>query len=535
MTVLIVDDQINVVSGIMFGVNWEKIRVSRVLKAYNAYEAKKILSTDKVDVMLCDIEMPVENGLSLFQWVQTEELELECIFLTAHADFMYAKEALRLGSFDYILQPARYEEIESAITRALAKLQVQKQKEKFSSLGKLVYSKRDVFLAGIVKELFFNKDQNLESILQDLKSLGIRFQEEKGTYVCLIQIQRFSKAIESWETQLLYYAMNNIIDELFSPYGQKIILLQIDRENYGFITYTEEKVKMDKGAVDSQLLQLIDVYAGFYECGIACYAGECIKVNRVYKVIQELENIKRDNVSLQSKVFFISSDDRDNKEERKEERKEETAAGYCRGWDKLMLNGAYESVRMEAITVLEQLTVQDRLTADSLQRFYHDYMRIIHEAAGYIGIQANQLFEEDDILSRSLNAYRSVDEMKWLIHYTISFFNEATISEESQKKIIEQILQYIRSNLDKDIRRNDVADIVYLNPNYVSRLFKNEIGVPLKEYIVAEKMKLARAMIKSTNMSISMIAVKVGYSNFSHFSQVYKKMTGISPSEERTK
>ena len=85
--------------------------MTKVVPAYNAFEAKQILLTQRVDIMLCDIEMPVENGLALFRWVQEQGLDTECIFLTAHADFYYAKEAVRLGGFDYILQPARYEDI----------------------------------------------------------------------------------------------------------------------------------------------------------------------------------------------------------------------------------------------------------------------------------------------------------------------------------------------------------------------------------------------------------------------------------------
>jgi two-component system, response regulator YesN len=72
--------------------------------------------------MLCDIEMPAESGLSLFRWVKKKGINVECIFLTAHADFIYAKEAIQLGGFDYILQPARYEDIEQAIVRAEEKI-----------------------------------------------------------------------------------------------------------------------------------------------------------------------------------------------------------------------------------------------------------------------------------------------------------------------------------------------------------------------------------------------------------------------------
>nr|WP_276316074.1 helix-turn-helix transcriptional regulator [Paenibacillus lignilyticus] len=101
------------------------------------------------------------------------------------------------------------------------------------------------------------------------------------------------------------------------------------------------------------------------------------------------------------------------------------------------------------------------------------------------------------------------------------------------KNQVDLIIQYIRDHIDQDIRRTDIAREVYLNPNYLSRLFKSETGTSLKEFIVTEKMKLAQAMLKSTKLPISIIAMKVGYANFSHFSQVYKKTYNVTPAEDR--
>ena len=136
MPVLVIDDQIHVVEGILSEVSWENLGVDKVWKAYNAVEAKGILLLNKVDIMLCDIEMPGENGLSLLKWTQDQGMEVECIFLTAHADFVYARIAMQLGSFDYILQPARYEDIGNAILRAKQRIQEKREQQKFYSYGK---------------------------------------------------------------------------------------------------------------------------------------------------------------------------------------------------------------------------------------------------------------------------------------------------------------------------------------------------------------------------------------------------------------
>lgn len=79
----------------------------------------------------------------------------------------------------------------------------------------------------------------------------------------------------------------------------------------------------------------------------------------------------------------------------------------------------------------------------------------------------------------------------------------------------------------------ELAQVVNLNEDYLSRIFKKEKGIALKEYIILEKMRTAQNLLHNTTFSISMIGAKVGFGNFSHFSQTYKKVMGKTPAEER--
>ena len=55
----------------------------------------------------------------------------------------------------------------------------------------------------------------------------------------------------------------------------------------------------------------------------------------------------------------------------------------------------------------------------------------------------------------------------------------------------------------------------------------------MKEFIISEKMKVARNLLRNTTFSIGVIATKVGFSNFSYFTQLYKKTMGRTPAEDR--
>lgn len=115
MNVLIIDDQPDVVAGIHSGINWDALSIRQVFCANDIIRAREILSNNSVDIMLCDIEMPLGSGLELYEWVAEHFPEIKCIFLTSHEDFSYAQKALQLGGFDYLIQPAPYSAIEVSI------------------------------------------------------------------------------------------------------------------------------------------------------------------------------------------------------------------------------------------------------------------------------------------------------------------------------------------------------------------------------------------------------------------------------------
>lgn len=118
MKLLIVDDEFFAVSGVMEGVNWDVLKFKEVFKAYSYGQAVEIMQKTFIDLLLCDIEMPDESGLELVSWVHEHSPNTECIMLTCHDEFDYARQALLLQCLDYVLKPVRYEELTAILKKA---------------------------------------------------------------------------------------------------------------------------------------------------------------------------------------------------------------------------------------------------------------------------------------------------------------------------------------------------------------------------------------------------------------------------------
>jgi two-component system response regulator YesN len=526
MTVLVVDDQISVVSSLIFGIEWKKMGVTKTLKAYSASEARNIIQNQKVDILLCDVEMPVEDGLSLFSWVREQEYPIECIFLTAHADFIYAKEALRLGSFDYILQPARYEDIEMALVRVMDKIQISRKRAEMAFCGDLIHKRKNLFMDAVLHRLFLETGLTQEQAIMDIRKLGIPIEDNCVTYLVLLEIHKETPITSDWENDLLHYTIENVLEELYSSYGYGILLYSKSRSEYLIYIYKKEPCRIEKEIVFSQLEHFIDFYERFNGCRTACYILSSQDIKTLKASVDRLELISSNDVTKNQGVV-------DGDLEPSGQSGADKIKQFFDSVPMLADNNLYEKICDDAILLLSELSERNLMNADTLIRFYQDFQGILYRSAEKFELSYSDIFEEDADRKRSLKAYSSIEEMKWLIRYSTSFFNEKSASEEKQKTQVDYILQYIRSNIEAEIRRTDIAEAVHLNPNYISRLFRNKTGKSVKEYIMEEKMKLAKELVRNTALPISVITMKVGYNNFSYFAQVYRKMNGLSPAEDR--
>jgi YesN/AraC family two-component response regulator len=136
MNLLMVNDAVAAVETMKVEIPWAQYEINQVYISYNVAEAKAVILEHVIDILLCDIEMPIENGISLIRWIREFNYDIDCILLTCHADFYYAKEAITLNCHDYILLPASYETIGETVLKV-----VHRRKERLTNSRLQAYGK----------------------------------------------------------------------------------------------------------------------------------------------------------------------------------------------------------------------------------------------------------------------------------------------------------------------------------------------------------------------------------------------------------
>lgn len=303
MKLLIVDDQPGVTEGLCHGVNWAQLGFSQVQAVNSVREARAAMLNTVPDVMLCDIEMPEETGLELFKWVKQQGFATRCIFLTAHAKFSYAQEAMHLGAFDYIIQPAPYSEISQVVARAVKDVQASRDQNELTQMGRAFNEQAQAITAQAIRA-FLSRQHN-ERDVKTLQGLGIFPRSDRDGYLVLIHILRWEPTADHWEKQLLAVALNNIAAETFAVHSELSPIAAVDEHSYAMLLQNTAGEEMDLEGIMRQLMYISNVAQQYLRCSMAFYLDDKLPVPKMPDLWEKLLHMRDENVALRSGVFRL--------------------------------------------------------------------------------------------------------------------------------------------------------------------------------------------------------------------------------------
>ncbi|MEK4476260.1 response regulator [Paenibacillus sp. FSL R7-0048] len=523
---LIVDDEIHAIEGVKADLDLTKLGIIKLFTAYSMRQAQAVFGQEIIDIMLCDIEMPQGSGLELAAWVREHHPETVIIFLTSHADFKYAKEALKLGSLDYLLKPVLTTDLEKAIVSAQNVLDQYNEKNRHVVSHQL-WTKHHAYIIERFWQDLINHStpRTPQAVREQVELHNIPITIESVFIPVLCSIQRWNKTLKRRDEKILEYALRNTAEEMIIGSHSNGICFQLDR---GMLLIILEHNR-NADVCDVQFKEACSRYIyscnQYFYCDLSCYLGNPVEAHEIADMVMELRNRDRNNVATVNKLFTET---------------EAIQIGHIvtlpelRHIALLMKTGTKEAVFSEVEKILSTLILKQEMNAEVLHQFHQNFMQLLYSYLNVRGVQAYKLFGDDQSKELSQRVGRSVTDMlEWVRHVVGKAMKQADVVRETET-VLETVKRYIVLNLEQDLPREQVAEQVFLNPDYLSRMFKKEIGYSISDYILMERINYAKTLLSQTNISISSIATSVGYTNFSHFAKIFKKIAGIGPTEYRT-
>lgn len=527
MNILLVDDDYYIVETIKSVINWDRTGIDGVYTALSASTARKILMKIPVQIILCDIEMGKESGLDLVEWMRGQGNAAKVIFLTSYADFSYAQKAVSLQSFEYLLKPVQFPKLECLLTRVAE--EISREEAYQDSLQKWMISEE------VRKESFWKKlllegtDKNAIERLGDL--FGIKYGEvERFRYIC-ISVYDYETIYEKLESRMFDFLIGNITQELFSRENYMVqALFRTDSEDASrwnmVISHPLQEGREEDGG-NLVLLRLGEEYieqiTRTMNSKVSCYIGGEKRIEEIVDDAAAVIRMQEDDVLGVQKVKFLAD---------YEEKEISYVEPAFHAWEEYLLQGETDRLLSEINLYERSLVMGGNCNANTLKLFLEDFQQMLYAALRKKNISMSRLMNEPEFAGRH-DAYRSLHQCRQYTGKAVMKVSQYITLMKQRKSVVDTVKEYIEEHIGEELTRENFASLVFLNADYLAKLFKQETGVSLGNYVIERKMARAKQLLTETTEPVNRIAIEVGYTNFSYFTKLFRKTAGMPPNEYR--
>lgn len=510
MNICIVDDDKYVVEKIVEGIDWKKWDIEGVYAAYNIRQAKEILGTLKVDILLSDIEMPQGSGLELLEWIRERRLPVECIYLSSYAYFAYAQKALELHSRGYLLKPVSNRELENVLGNLVEQMRAGKDES-----GRNRQQAKERFWRGL--------QAGVEDGVSEVEESG--YCSEDIFILCMLRIFRGMEHRNVQNDAVFSPTLMHMTKELMQENGYEVDTIFRHSDDCFMIVYRDipEGKEAFRDVVRKLLLRIVrELHV------TACiYVGRSFDIRTGRERMDTLLQMVREGVPCEDGILF---------EEEWKGREAVYVPPDFSLWEQRMVRlQDMDEVSGQIGDYVTALWRNGQANVEVFGRFKADLQQMIFHFMMENDILMNQIFEAGEFEHYCNKASWTLREMKEFVSILFRKLKAVIRVEDTEENVVEQIIHYIEENLGGDLSRAKLAARAYISEDYLSKKFALHTGMSIPNYVSTRRMEKARDYFKNTARSVSEVATLVGYTNFSYFSKTFRDYTGCTPNEFRNR
>ncbi|MCI9553567.1 MAG: response regulator, partial [Acutalibacter sp.] len=486
---LLVDDEPHILEGLSYNIDWRDLNISEVYTADSTTAALEVLQNHRVDVVITDIQMSGDDGLILGSKVLRQYPYTKVIILSGYSDFSYAQRSVDIRAFRYLLKPIQYEELKETVADALNKLRAELQKESVLQAAKTGMSEALLILKRHFLARWLEKDG--ESPWENRKfskKYGLNIRQEDVGFWVMLRVEQPAGALPR-EEELHLMALDLcgsilaedslVIDYLSTQGVHAFLFLKEDGpELLGFFRRAIERLEIFLSAIEELTSGPVRIFwtsphpagelgAAYRELNrsILRYLGGS------HSVIRSMEAESAPAVELKSLHSHP------------------TLAT-------LVAAGQKEPTLRWVDTVFKELET-------SGQSGYQQYLQVYHLIIGAvlsdsiqrqieIGAWGQEFFDFMEKIGTTV-----VDELHIKCAGLVeSYMDYLSLWQNSQeKRLAFSIRQAVREHIAESVSVSDLAARLSYNASYLSRVFKEQTGMPLQDYITQIKIDSAKAML----------------------------------------
>jgi len=524
MKVFLVDDEHFIIEMLKRIINWESMGMEIVGHANNGQSAIEGILERRPDIIITDIRMPVIDGLELIRKVVGKGIKTHFIVISGYKNFEYAQTAMKYGVKEYILKPINGKELKESLLRITGDMKKDdSETAEITHVASIFKQKmRQLLISSIIKSYYVPGND----LMAVNKEYCTNFQNGHFKFITL-RIDNAQKSCENIFDQYNGIGVNTLEDLCFDIIsycdgGNQWLLTNYDRSN-------EEKINK---AVGNSLKQVEQKLGNYLELRICGAMGSSVEhLAEITKSLNTCREALKNRILNQSNalLYYPAANRYDHIMEEVYPDPEQKA--FIRN----VTSASFENAKMQISKVFLNLKSRNlksanpywRLSIMFFESFWAEMDNVFHEEAK----------PSADEFKQQLSECSSVDDIQRVcidstITHCIKMFDK---DECSGNAVIAITKRYIHEHYQKKITLEDISNIVYLNPFYLSARFKRETGITFSTYLNDYRIGKAKQLLQQLDMPISEVAIHIGIPDSRYFARAFKKSVGLSPKDYRKK
>lgn len=480
--IMIVDDEFIMRQGIKFMINWQENGYNVVGEASNGKEALSLIPNLQPDIILCDIAMPIINGLDFIKIVSHQYPYIKIIVLSGYDNFDYVRNSLLSGAVDYILKPTLTPDyilkILQRVVKTIPNLQIKQNTDKLNEIEKYF------LYENIEKPDFkYTSFRIISFPINDLK--------DKQNSYCILK-DKITTFLNNLECYYVNFKHNN----------RNCLVINYDTEN-------NEKIFCQ---INSFIKDISQIYDDLF----------CV-ISENYISPENIKNILKNPKFFSLEKFYFKKHHLylyDNTISKTNIEKFDY---------KKFSNFVNEKEYIKAKELLLSYIINSinvQIPSEKLKSQTKNFLY------NFIGENDNNEIEQIYIsgFDQIENSKYSDDFIKIVENIIEKLENILLNNKPATDEYMEKILQYIKSNYKEDLSLQIISERFNFGYSYLSAYFSQYTNECFTEYLNRIRIQKACELLTNCSYQISEVSQLVGYSDHSYFCRVFKKMIGVTPS-----
>ncbi|OMF31818.1 DNA-binding response regulator [Paenibacillus sp. FSL H8-0548] len=527
--VLLVDDEAHITRNLEKVIPWEMLGLAVGGTAKNGIEALELLEQEQFNLLLCDIRMPIMDGLELVRHIRDKSITCDIIMLSGYQDFAYTRTAIQFGVNDYVLKPIPYDELTGVIARLMSN-QRSKQKqleEEKQKLGRMIDLASEKILSDIIMDY---TDVTAANWLLTGDEAQLK---EQHFAVIVLDIDVSSEKMKDWrewsdkERKLWNFAVCNVLREQLQRLalhhaviqirdGEWCVLIETDKTAVFELDIIKERANMLLAAIKSHVK--LSLFAGIYH-----QFASVADLSRAYKLVQQGMQLAPEHDSI---AIYPSEHQKSSRVDQAFWDTAEKIVGAVKRGDTF-------GVDKELQGITELLQRMNEPSMNRVKPLLHFFVLHLMREMKEMGVFSR---EQEDMLWRRLDRRFGVKDLLSVIRQVTNAVSEKSMDKKKQsERSMTEAKAFLNRNLYRDLSVEETATHVGLSSSYFSLLFKQTYGETFIEYVTRQRMERAKTMLTETLKSVAQISKEVGYAERRYFTKVFMKYTGENPTDFRSK